>query len=360
MAHAITAETVSIRPVACEPPPIPHKRRRQPADTLSRDSRLGAWRVAEELGRGGMASVHAVIHTKFGKRAAIKIAHRSVLGGSYTADTFLREARIVHAIAHPGVIDIFQTGSHDGRPFLVMEKLVGKPLGCRVDMGPPLPRVEALEILIELCDILRAAHAAGIIHRDLKLDNVFVCDTPYSRDRRVKLIDWGVAHIEGEEDPFHGLIAGTLAYVAPEQIRGTQLTSATDVYSLAVLAYHLLCHRPPFAAPTDLALIHQHLRTEPPRASAAWPQIPSALDTLLFDMLAKNPEDRPSLDAIERVLRATLEQLVEPERSFFDLPAQPPIDVFCRPALPVPPFKPAWIGLAVALAGIAGLISYLP
>jgi serine/threonine-protein kinase len=360
MAHATTAETVSIRPVACEPPPVPRKRRSQPDDTLARNSRLGAWRVCEELGRGGMASVHAVVHSKFGKRAAIKIAHRSVLGGSYTADTFLREARIVHAVAHPGVIDIFATGSHDGRPFLVMEKLIGRPLGTRIDLGPTLSRVEALEILIELCDILRAAHASGIVHRDLKLDNVFLLDTPYSRDRRVKLLDWGVAYVEGEDDPFHGLIAGTLAYVAPEQIRGSQLTSATDVYSLGVLAFHLLCRQAPFVAPTDLALIHLHLRAAAPRASEVWPQIPTALDTLLFDMLAKNPGDRPSVDAIEHVLRATLEQLVAPESSFFDLPAQPPIDVFCRPALPVPPFKPMWIGLALALTGIAGLISALP
>src|SRR5690606_9385894 len=101
-------------------------------------------------------------------------AHRSVLGpGGMSAETFLREARIANTVEHPAVIDVFATGTHDGRPYLVMEKLAGMPLGQRLDEGPPLPRHEALAILLELCHILRAAHAAGVVHRDLKLDNVF-------------------------------------------------------------------------------------------------------------------------------------------------------------------------------------------
>jgi serine/threonine-protein kinase len=358
MAHATTATSVAGVPVACEPP-IARRRRRQPDDTLLSGSRVGAWSVERELGRGGMASVHAVVHREFGKRAAIKIAHRSVLGESYSADTFLREARIVHAIEHPGVIDVFATGAHSGRPYLVMERLVGTSLGRRVDAGP-IPRLEALQILIELCDILRAAHRAGVVHRDLKLDNVFLVDEPYSRDRRVKLLDWGVAHVSGEDDPFRGLIAGTLTYVAPEQIRGSALSAASDIYSLAVLAYHLLCRRPPFAAPTDLALIHCHLRAAPPRASAAWPGVPAPLDHLLFEMLAKQPNDRPDLDTVERVLRTARDELAPGRDSLFDLPGRPPIDVFGRPALPVPPFRGVWIGVAIALAVLAAVISALP
>jgi serine/threonine-protein kinase len=306
-----------------------------------------------------MASVHAVVHREFGKRAALKIAHRSVLGDSYTADTFLREARIVHAIEHPGVIDVFATGAHSGRPYLVMERLAGTPLGRRVDAGP-VPRLEALLILIELCDILRATHRAGIVHRDLKLDNVFLVEEPYSRDRRVKLLDWGVAHVTGEDDPFRGLIAGTLTYVAPEQIRGGPLGAPADIYSLAVLAYHLLCRRPPFAAPSDLALIQCHLRVEPPRASVAWPGIPTPLDHLLFDMLAKHPGDRPDLDTVEHVLRTSRDELAPATGSRFAVPARPPIDVLGRPALPVPPFRTSWIALAIALAALAGAISALP
>ncbi len=338
MAHAMIATgptQTARRPVRALPA------RERP---IQHGTRIGGWRVDDELGRGGMASVHAVVHSKFGKRAAIKIAHHALVDGKLTPATFHREARIVHAIEHPGVIDVFATGSFHGRPYLVMEKLVGSSLGKRVDTGP-IPHDEAIEILLELCDILRAAHAAGVIHRDLKLDNVFLVDQPYSGYRRVKLLDWGVAHLTSEQDPFRGVIAGTLTYVAPEQIRGDALTPAADVYALAVLAHHLLCSRPPFSARSELALCHMHLRETPPRASVAWPGIPRALDDLLARMLAKQPEQRPSLDEIENVLRDAALAIAGP----------PPASL----ALPAPPFHGAWIGAAVGLIGLGWLVQML-
>lgn len=305
------------------------RRRGRPDDALVPGSRVSSWHVESELGRGGMASVYAVVHVKFGKRAAIKIAHRSILCDSFSPTTFHREARIVHAVEHPGVIDVFATGSCEGRPYLVMEKLMGTPLGARVDHGPPMERREALGILLELVDILRATHKKGIVHRDLKLDNVFLTERTFADNRRVKLLDWGVAHVAGEEDPFRGMIAGTLTYVAPEQIRGDALTGAADIYSLAVLAYHLLCRRPPYVAGNDLALIHLHLRAEPPRPSFAWPECPRELEAVLMQMLAKLPEDRPSLDVVEAVLRDMLDivdqpiQFAEGSRANIALPEAP-------------------------------------
>ena len=380
MATATTATTGDPPPPASDRGAALPRRRAKPDDGLAIASRVSSWRVEGELGRGGMSSVHAVVHMKFGKRAAIKIAHRSVIGGNgMSADTFWREARIVHAVQHPAVIDVFATGSHDNRPYLVMEKLVGTPLGRRVDTGPLLPRRESLEILLELCDVLRAAHAAGVVHRDLKLDNVFLCDTPFADGRRIKLLDWGVAYVCGEPDPFRGLIAGTLTYVAPEQIRGDELTPAADVYSLAVLAYHLLCRRPPFAGP-DLALLHMHLRADPPPPSFAWPEIPTALEAVLVRMLAKRPTERPSLDEVEATLRAALDAIDRPtrfaagSRADIRLPAEAPWylrwlmvrrgevrgDVLGRPILPAPPFKGAWIGVALSIAGLAALFNALP
>jgi serine/threonine-protein kinase len=352
------------------------RRRGRPDDALTPGTRVSAWKVEHELGRGGMSSVHAVVHTKFGKRAAIKIAHRSVLGErGMSPKTFLREARIVHAVEHPAVIDVFATGTYDGRPYLVMEKLVGMPLGRLVDAGP-LPRREAIEILLELCDVLRRAHESGIVHRDLKLDNVFVCSTPFADGRRVKLLDWGVAYVEGEDDPFHGLIAGTLTYVAPEQIRGDAFTGAADIYSLAVVAYHLLCRRAPFAG-ADLALLQAHLRAEPPPPSIAWPEVPPGLADLLVRMLAKHPEQRPSLDEIEDTLRGAIGVVDTPlrfadgSRAHIALPVEEPWylrwlmvrqgeiqgDVLGRPVLPAPPFKARWIALGLTLAGLASLLN---
>ncbi len=329
-----------------------------------------------------MSSVHAVVHTKFGKRAAIKIAHRSVLTTGMSPQTFLREARIVHAVEHPAVIDVFATGSHEGRPYLVMEKLVGTPLGTCVDEGPPMARGDIIHILLELCDVLRAAHAAGIVHRDLKLDNVFVCNTPFADGRRVKLLDWGVAHIAGEDDPFRGLIAGTLTYVAPEQIRGDDISGAADVYSLGVVAYQLLCRRAPFVG-ADLALLNMHLRVPPPPPTIAWPEMPAALERLITSMLAKQPEDRPSLDEVEDVLRAAMTAVDQPRHfargSMANIQVQvvdpwylrwlmirrdaPDVqgDVLGRPVLPVAAFKlrSAWMYIAVSLAAVASVVSAL-
>jgi serine/threonine-protein kinase len=378
MATAITAHADAHPRPASDPANTVARRRSKPDDGLSVGSRVSAWKVDGELGRGGMSSVHAVVHTKFGKRAAVKIAHRSLLGsGGMSAETFWREARVVHRVDHPAVIDVFATGSYDGRPYLVMEKLVGVPLGRRVDEGP-LPRREAIEILLELCDVLRAAHDAGVIHRDLKLDNVFVCSTPFADGRRIKLLDWGVAHLDGEDDPFCGLIAGTLTYVAPEQIRGDALTGAADIYSLAVVAYHLLCRRPPFAG-TDLALLQMHLRAEPPPPSMAWPDIPIELDELLVRMLAKKPEHRPGMDEIEQILREMIDVVDQPfrfaegSRANIALPPDDPWylrwlmvrqgeidgDVLGRPVLPAPPFSASWMAVALSIAGFAGLIHAL-
>jgi serine/threonine protein kinase len=332
-----------------------------------------------------MSSVHTVVHEN-SRLAALKIAYTSTIGPGMSAETFLREARIAKWIEHPGVVEVQQTGSHRGRPYLIMEKLEGVSLGRRVDQGPPIRRTQAVQILLEVIDILRAAHAAGVVHRDLKLDNVFLCDEQFADTRRVKLLDWGVAYVDGEPDPFRGLIAGTLTYVAPEQIRGDALTPAADIYSLAVLAFHLLCRRPPFAGP-DLTLLHLHLRVEPPPASFAWPDVPTALEDLLTRMLAKHPEERPDLDEIERVLRETLPE-VEPTIRFADgsgvhfpvLPRETPEpnpwylrwllakrispamegdDLLERSLLPTPPFKAGWVAVGLALAGLAGLVHAL-
>ena len=235
----------------------PKERPARPAK-LEPGQRVGAWRVEHELGRGGMGAVYAVTHNGFGKRAALKLCHASILGADFTAATFLREARIVHLVGHPGVCDVFATGTYDNRPYLAMERLAGVTLGALAARAE-LPRAAALELLIELCDVLAAAHDAGVVHRDLKLDNVFVLDELGAGGRRVKLLDWGVARILGELDPMRGMIAGTLTYVAPDQIRGDDVGPPADVYSLAVVAYQLLLDGPPFASCSDLELLQQHL-----------------------------------------------------------------------------------------------------
>jgi len=259
----------------CAPPPIPPvalpTRRRRPS-SLAPGARIGAWRIERELGRGGMATVYAVVHTRFGKRAALKLVHDGLLGPQFTRETFLREARIANLVEHPGVTEVFATGSYAGRPYLAMERLRGRSLGALLDAGG-VPRDSAIDMLLELCDVLGAAHAAGVVHGDLKVDNVSVLDEPATGGRRIKLLDWGIARIAGEDDPLRGFIAGTLAYVAPEHIRGEELGPAADVYALGVVAYRLLLGEAPFSANTDIAMLQKHLCELPPRPRTRWPAI---------------------------------------------------------------------------------------
>jgi eukaryotic-like serine/threonine-protein kinase len=313
--------------------PLSKPRRRAKPATLAPGDRIGAWRVEGELGRGGMGSVYAVTHNGFGKRAALKLCHKNVLGPEFTVDTFLREARVVHLVNHPSVCDVFATGTYDGRPYLAMERLHGKTLGDFIE-ATPITKLQAIDILADISRVLAAAHTAGVVHRDLKLDNIFVVD---GEVRRIKVLDWGVAKIIGEDDPLKGMIAGTLTYVAPEQIRGEELTPAADIYSLGVLAYQLLGGEPPFTDPNDLELIKKHLRAEPPQPRSLWAEIPAELEALMRAMLAKDPAERPAIDTVLAALAEAREALAPRKRTLLArVPKQPPVDVLGRSA---PPFS---------------------
>ena len=255
---------------------------------------------------------------------------------------------------------MFATGSFAGRPYLVMERLRGRSLGALLASGE-LPRDTAVDLLLELCDALGAAHAAGVVHGDLKVDNVFMLDQPGAGGRSIKLLDWGIARIAGEEDPLRGIIAGTLTYVAPEQIRCDEITPAADVYALAVLAYRLLLGEPPFTADSDLELIRRHLCGVPPSPRTRWPAIPRKLEATLLAMLAKQPAMRPSLREVADALRAVRPRL-RAARRWLAPPARRPADVIGRPILARLPGRTqqvagAALGVALVIASLLQLLT---
>jgi tRNA A-37 threonylcarbamoyl transferase component Bud32 len=284
-------------------------------DELIAGTVVGSWRVERELGRGGMGTVYAVRHVDIGKAAALKVVHRDMLGESFEASDVLTEARAVNAFSHPNVVDIFESGMMvDGRPFLVMERLRGRTLGDR-HAESRVPALEAIDYLIPVCDALAAAHAAGIVHRDIKLDNIFLSEDrgtkPGVRGTTiVKLVDWGVASIT---DPGgrsgDSLTIGTPRYVAPEQIKGEGVTAASDIYALGVVAYELFLEEPPFNATTTAELLLAHVNDAPPAPKDVWPRIPAKLDALLMSMLAKDPADRPSAVQVADTLHEVRSEL---------------------------------------------------
>ncbi|HET9485629.1 MAG TPA: serine/threonine-protein kinase [Xanthomonadales bacterium] len=288
----VTMERRSRAPTS--PPAIPIDANRVP-------DRVGDWFVEYLLGRGGMGAVYAVSHHEFGKRAALKLCHRTTRTGGLGAKVFLREARIVQLVDHIAMPDVFATGTYRGRPYLVMERLIGATLAELVDDNQ-LQRARAIEILIDLCDVLDAAHDAGVVHHDLKLDNVFVLEQPNAHGAHVKLLDWGFARLLDEDDPFRGVIAGTLNYVAPEQVLGTEITPACDVYSLGVLTYRLLLGEKPFSGTTHVELVKRHIYDAPPDPTLLWPGMPKDLAALITAMLAKDPTHRPTIAEVRAVL----------------------------------------------------------
>jgi len=280
-------------------------------DVLLPGAMAGPWRVERELGRGGMGAVYAVVHDEIGKRAALKVVHRRLMPG-FNCDRMLLEAKVVNQVGHPSIVDIFEAGRlPDGRPYIVMERLSGRSLANRADESKLLPDF-VIAILLQICDALIAAHAAGIVHRDLKLDNVFLVDNPDDPAMpRVKLLDWGIAKIihHDVKHTIEGQLMGTPQYLSPEQARGQAVSPQTDVYSLGVMAYELFLEQLPFEAETAAEVMAMHLRAAPPLPSELWPDIPAELQDLLLAMLAKPADQRPTMAEVARRLEAVRGEL---------------------------------------------------
>ena len=345
--HLAQAYPLHIRPISMQTmvstaggaaQAVPVELPAEPPDELAYGSKAGPWIVERELGRGGMGSVYAVHHEEIGKRAALKIMHRRLVTKS-SAERMLVEARVVNQVGHPNIVDIFETGTlDDGRPYIVMERLEGVPLTVRADESKILPD-QVISILLQVCDALIAAHAAGVVHRDLKLDNVFLIDNPDDpRHPRVKLLDWGIAKVISTDvrHTIEGQLVGTPQYLAPEQARGAAVTPQTDVYSLGVMAYELSLEQLPFEAETSAEIMAMHLRATPPPPSELWPDIPPALETLILAMLAKDPDARPSMLTVAHSLEILRDELERRRSGGLILPAEPTLRVSRKLSTPHP------------------------
>ena len=273
---------------------------------LSPGARVGDYVVTGVVGEGGMATVYAADHPLIGRKVAIKVI-RADLGASREAfERFLQEARAVIAIGHPNIVDVFTFGRlDDGRSYFVMELLEGQTLSDTLDTTGPLALPAACDALIEVCDGLEAAHRAGVIHRDLKPQNVFLC----APTAHVKLLDFGIAKLIGklENNTPHtrpGMTIGTPDYISPEQARGREVGPHADVYSLGVVAFEMLTGRLPFTADNPADMMAMHLGAEPERPTAVRPTLPAGVDKLILRMLAKEAADRPTLAEIRHDLLA--------------------------------------------------------
>jgi len=295
-------------PVAAEPP-TGFVRRYGSHIELPPGSVVGEdYEIEATLGAGAMGEVYAARHLRLGKRVAIKVISPRLSRDPEAVGRFSREARALARVHHPGIVAIEHIGElTDGRAFFVMECLLGEPLDARLERGP-LPYDEALDVLDQIARALEAAHLQGVTHRDLKPANIFLVRLPNEARPIVKLLDFGLAKLAAGagrlgEGTLNGVAIGTPMYMSPEQSRGPDVDGRTDVYALGCLAYELLLGAVPFPdAATVAALVAAHLREAPPLPRALWPEIPPALDMLLFGLLAKDPAHRPTLAQVRHVI----------------------------------------------------------
>lgn len=254
------------------------------------------YRVLSRIGAGGMGTVYLCEHAVLHRRFAVKVLRPDLAGDVELVDRFRNEAIAASRIGQENVVDVLDFGAEeDGALYYVMEALDGVSLGAVIHGQAPLPVARSLCILEQVCRALAAAHARGVVHRDVKPDNVFL--VPRDDGAEIaKLIDFGISHVPppggGDRLTRAGSIIGTPEYMAPEQAAGGPVDHRSDVYALGVLAFEMLTARLPIVGGDPIATLVAH-RTQPPGPPSAFrPGIPPEVDALVLRALEKRPEDR--------------------------------------------------------------------
>ncbi len=268
--------------------------------------RLAHYRVLKRLGAGGMGQVFLAVDTLLERRVALKVMLPALAAEAVHRDRFLREARAAAALTHDHVVTIHQVGEADGVPYLAMQLLEGESLEDYLRRGKSLTPGQVCRIGREAANGLAAAHAKGLVHRDVKPANLWL-EAPRGR---VKLLDFGLARPTGDVHlTSSGQVLGTPTYMAPEQARGQVLDGRCDLWSLGVVLYRLCTGRLPFEGTDVLAVITSIALDEPPPVRALAPDTPPALAELITELLAKDPAGRP------KSARAVADRLLAIERA---------------------------------------------
>ena len=276
---------------------------------ISAGTSVGPYRVISQLGAGGMGEVYRAQDPRLSREVALKVIRRALSVGpdaqDDALDRLLREAILASALNHPNIVTIYETGTVEDDRYIAMELIEGTTLREVAAQGLAVGR--AIGIARQVSEALAVAHAAQIVHRDIKPDNVMVRPDGYA-----KLLDFGLAKVQpdvvtagttaiGTEA---GLLLGTIAYMAPEQARGEIVTQEADVFALGVMLYELVTGRHPFVAPSQMATLHALLWESPEPPGRLNPELPRAIDQLIVEMLQKDARLRPG--ASEVMYRLTL------------------------------------------------------
>jgi protein kinase-like protein len=301
---------------------------------LAPGTTVGGYRIEDEIGRGGMGIVYVAEQLALGRRVALKVIAPELGDDEDFRARFVREARTAASIDHPGVIPVHDAGEADGVLFLAMRLVPGTDLRTLLASEGEVGPERTIAVLAPVADALDAAHAAGLIHRDVKPANILI-ERPGTPGQRVYLTDFGLTKRLSSRSRVTrtGFVLGTVDYASPEQQQGREVTAAADVYSLGCVAFECLIGRPPFGGDTDASVIAAHLMEPPPRPSEVVAGLPPAVDSVIAVAMAKDPVARfDSCGALVAALSGALEGVAprEPVARTKALPIAPP------PPVPVP------------------------
>ncbi len=244
------------------------------------NSHVGHYKIIAPLGKGGMGEVYRARDTRLDREVAIKILPADFAKDADRLKRFEQEARATSALNHPNILTVYDFGTHEGAPYLVMELLEGEELRARLDGGALAPH-KALDYAQQIASGLAAAHAKGIVHRDLKPENLFI-----THDERVKILDFGLAKLRPQRnepvdledetrkkitDP--GTVMGTVGYMSPEQVRGQEADHRADIFSFGMILHEMLSGRRPFTGASMADVMSAILKDEPPELSESNPKI---------------------------------------------------------------------------------------
>ncbi len=308
------------------------------------------YELEELVGRGGMSSVYRAKDRLLERTVAIKILHEHYSRDDDYVERFRREARAAAQLSHPNIVTVIDRGEADGRQFIVFEYIDGQNLKQLVEATGRLPVRTALELGIEIGRALSFAHESGLVHRDVKPQNVLLGNGD------VKVTDFGIARSGDVKQGLTqtGTVLGTSEYIAPEQASGQPVSVLSDVYSLGVVVYELLAGEPPYRGESFVAIAMRHVNDPVPSITAIRPDVPLRLDAALRRAMAKSPEDRfESMAAFVAELEAVLAELGQPDSDRTTImplapPARPPRGRARRRRLA------PWVILVVGLALIGG------
>lgn len=303
---------------------------------------VGPYRLTEQLGQGGMATVFKAYHAALDRYVAIKVLHLAFMEDPSFLARFQREARVVARLDHPHIVPIYDFAEHEGRPYLVMKFIEGETLKARLERGK-LPQSEILRIIETMGAALEYAHQQNVLHRDIKPSNVLV-----AQDNQLYLTDFGLARMAetGESSLTADRMVGTPQYMSPEQaLSKPDLDARSDIYSFGVMMYEMLVGRVPYNADTPFAIIHDHIYTPLPLPREANPDIPAPVERVLLKALAKDPLDRfASMSRLIEAYRAAVapggEDLLAGEVGLDATQAAPSLFATPTPA-PAPAAEPA-------------------